>query len=161
MEIFESVSRALAAMTGLGPTASHYGVLAIALVVVGCILSAVVAVCEHLSRLRALPMSFEKAQAPGISPAPVFWGGRWLPEQNQKYHFAITGTTRSGKSLLLSLYLRSVLSQITRGSDRRLILFDPKNELHPYIFDHAQVPVFYLLPSDRRSCRWDFCARFR
>jgi hypothetical protein len=105
-------------------------------------------------------MSFEKAQAPGKSPVPVFWGGRWLPEQNQKYHFAITGTMRSGKSLLLSLYLRSVLSQITPGSDRRLILFDPKNELHPYIFEHAQVPVSYLLPSDRRSCRWDLARDF-
>ena len=107
-----------------------------------------------------MPQSFEKAQPPGISPAPVIWGGRWLHHEMQKYQFMITGTARSGKSLLLLLYLRSVLSQITPGSGRRLILFDPKNELHPYILEYAQVPVYYLLPSDMRSCRWDIARDF-
>src|SRR5512135_365047 len=93
---------------------------------------------------RPVPRSFEKAQAPGISPAPVFWGGQWLPEQSQRYHFAIAGVTCSGKSLLLLLYLRSILSQIRPGSDRRLILFDPQNELHTRLFEHLDVPVYYL-----------------
>ena len=29
---------------------------------------------------------------------------------------------------------------ITPGSDRRLILFDPKNELHPYILENRSGP---------------------
>ena len=105
-------------------------------------------------------MSFERAQRPGCSPAPVFWAGRWFPDDRQKFHFAIAGLPRSGKSLLLSLYLRSVISQITPGSDRRLILFDPKNELHPALFAGVQVPVHFVLPTDVRSSRWELSKDF-
>ena len=104
------------------------------------------------------PLSFEEAQAPGISPVPVFWAGRWVPEDNR--HYAIVGATCSGKSLLLSLYLRSVISQITPRSDRRLVLFDPENELHSALFADVQVPVHFLLPSDERSSRWELSRDF-
>ena len=90
----------------------------------------------------------------------MFWAGRWFPDDRQKFHFAIAGLPRSGKSLLLSLYLRSVISQITPGSDRRLILFDPKNELHPALFAGVQVPVHFVLPTDVRSSRWELSKDF-
>ena len=154
--LLESLSHAVAELTGLAPTASYYAVLVAIVVIALVVLGGLVCLAEWLD----VPQSFEKAQPPGISPAPVFWGGRWLHHELQKYQFMITGTARSGKSLLLLLYLRSVLSQITPGSGRRLILFDPKNELHPYIFEYAQVPVYYLLPSDMRSCRWDIARDF-
>ena len=154
--LLESLSLAVAELTGLAPTASYYAVLVAIVVIALVVLGGLVCLAEWLD----VPQSFEKAQPPGISPAPVFWGGRWLPHVMQKYQFVITGTARSGKSLLLLLYLRSVLSRITPGSGRRLILFDPKNELHPYIFEYAQVPVYYLLPSDMRSCRWDIARDF-
>jgi Type IV secretion-system coupling protein DNA-binding domain len=95
------------------------------------------------------------------NPSLVCWAGRWFRAGVQKFHFAITGTTRSGKSLLLSLYLRSVISQITPGSGRRLILFDPKNELHPDLFEGVEVPVHFMLPSDRRSSRWDLARDYK
>ena len=154
--LLESLSHAVAELTGLAPTTSYNAVLVAIVVIALVVLGGLVCLAEWLD----VPRSFEKAQPPGISPAPVIWGGRWLHHELQKYQFMITGTTRSGKSLLLSLYLRSVLSQITPGSDRRLILFDPKNELHPYIFEYAHVPVYYLLPSDMRSCRWDIARDF-
>ena len=128
--LLESLSHAVAELTGLAPTASYYAVLVAIVVIALVVLGGLVCLAEWLD----VPQSFEKAQPPGISPAPVIWGGRWLHHEMQKYQFVITGTPRSGKSLLLLLYLRSVLSQITPGSGRRLILFDPKNELHPYIF---------------------------
>ena len=154
--LLESLSHAVAELTGLAPTASYYAVLVAIVVIALVVLGGLVCLAEWLD----VPQSFEKAQPPGISPAPVIWGGRWLHHEMQKYQFVITGTTRSGKSLLLLLYLRSVLSRITPGSGRRLILFDPKNELHPYILEYAQVPVYYLLPSDMRSCRWDIARDF-
>jgi hypothetical protein len=55
----------------------------------------------------------------------------------------------------LSLYLRSVISQITPGSDRRLILFDPRHELDLALFENAQVPVHFFLPNHRLTSRWD------
>ena len=165
MERFlESLSLALSEQTGFAPELCYLLVLDLLLLLVITVPKVVIAVLFAKPRPpeppEVVPMSFEEAQPPATTPAPVLWGGRWLPHEMQKYHFAITGTTRSGKSLLLSLYLRSVLSQITPGSGRRLILFDPKNELHPYIFEYAHVPVYYLLPSDMRSCRWDIARDF-
>ena len=160
--LLESVNRALAGMIGFTPDAFCYAVvvtIALAAVTIGFLLHGGRHECSAESPL-AVPESFEEAQPPATTPAPVLWGGRWLHHEMLKYHFAITGTTRSGKSLLLSLYLRSVLSQITPGSGRRLILFDPKNELHPYIFKLAQVPVYYLLPSDMRGSRWNLAKDF-
>jgi Type IV secretion-system coupling protein DNA-binding domain len=154
--LLESLSLALAELTGLAPTTSYNAVLVAIALAALVVLGGLVYLAEWLD----VPQSFEKAQPPGISPAPVIWGGRWLLHELQKYQFMITGTARSGKSLLLLLYLRSVLSRITPGSGRRLILFDPKNELHPYISELAQVPVYYLLPSDMRSCRWDIARDF-
>ena len=100
-------------------------------------------------------MSFERAQRPGRSPAPVLWAAQWFDDVRQKFHFAIAGLPRSGKSLMLLLYLRSVISQITPGSNRRLVLFDPKNEFHPSLFAGVQVPVHFVLATDERASRWD------
>ena len=138
---------------------SWYAVIAIAvLVVIGFI---VMAVCLTPAKPGpSVPMSFEEAQPPGVRRVPFFWGGRWLPHKSYCYHFSICGMPRSGKSLLLLLYLRSVLTRITPGSDQRMVLFDPKNAMHPFIFEHAKVPVYYFLPSDWRSSAWDLARDF-
>ena len=103
------------------------------------------------------PRSFEEAQPPGLTPAPEFWAGRWFDdaERYHRYHYAISGAPRSGKSLLLALYLRSVISQITPGSDRRLVIFDHNQMLHPALFENVQVPVHFFLPNHRLTSRWD------
>jgi len=102
------------------------------------------------------PRSFEEAQPPGLTPAPEFWAGRWFDdaERHHRYHYAISGAPRSGKSLLLALYLRSVISQITPGSDRRLVIFDHNQMLHPALFENVQVPVHFFLPNHRLTSRW-------
>ena len=151
----EHLSWYLADHTGLDADTCYNAVPAFAaLVAAASVLS------PYLNWQLSLPMSFERAQRPGCSPAPVFWAGRWFPDDRQKFHFAIAGLPRSGKSLLLSLYLRSVISQIASGSDRRLILFDPKNELHPALFAGVQVPVHFVLPTDVRSSRWELSKDF-
>ena len=58
-----------------------------------------------LDRWLSLPMSFERAQRPGRSPAPVLWAAQSFDDVRQKFHFAIAGLPRSGKSLMLLLYL--------------------------------------------------------
>ena len=151
----EHLSWYLADHTGFDADTCYNAVLAFAAFVAA---ASVLSLC--LDRWLSLPMSFERAQRPGRSPAPVFWAGRWFPDDRQKFHFAIAGLPRSGKSLLLSLYLRSVISQITPGSDRRLIIFDPKNELHPALFAGVQVPVHFVLPTDVRSSRWELSKDF-
>src|SRR5512142_1393614 len=107
----------------------------------------------HLAaHARGVPLSFDAALAPGQAPR-TFWAGRWYrdKDQYQKFHYAITGTTRAGKSILITLYVRSILPTLVPGSDRRIICFDPKNELHPMLFTDAKVPVHFLLVSDMRS----------
>ncbi|MGZ3387861.1 MAG: type IV secretory system conjugative DNA transfer family protein, partial [Isosphaeraceae bacterium] len=136
---------------------SYYVLIAIA-IAFAVSMTALGIFADFLLEWLTLPMSFEKAQRQRFPL--IFWGREWLSEKIAKYHFAITGTTRSGKSLMLLLYLRSILYWIRPGSDRRLILFDPKNELHACLTKFAQVPVYYLLPTDRRSCRWDLARDF-
>ena len=103
-----------------------------------------------------VPLSFEAALAPGQAPRS-FWAGRWYREkdQYQNFHSAIPGPTRAGKSILVTLYVRSILPTLYHGSDKRFILFDPKNELHPMLFVDAKVPVHFALVSDMRNSRWD------
>ena len=126
--------------------------LLLALLVLAAILLASLVLCE----LDSVPMSFEKALAPGRA-LMTFWAGQWnhVKDNYHRFHYAIEGTTRSGKSLLLTLYVRSILPLVTPHCDQRIVLFDPKNDLHPALFADAKVPVHFLLPSDERSSRWD------
>ena len=48
----------------------------------------------------------------------VLFGSQWFSAEEEKFHFQISGTTRSGKSREFALYLRSVISQIIPGSDQ-------------------------------------------
>jgi len=128
---------------------------------VGRTFRAALALWRHLNPLRSPaddgPLSFEKAQPPGLSPPPVFWAGRWFDdaERYHRYHYAISGAPRSGKSLLLALYLRSVISQITPGSDRRVVICNYNQMLNPALFENLQVPVHFFLPNHRLTSRWD------
>lgn len=133
-----------------------------ALLLLASLVLGLVAVGTLLARRpSSVPRSFDAVLAPA-QPPHVFLAGRWLPEaQNrEKYHQVIEGTTRSGKSIFMSLYMRSVLPGIRPGSDRRLCLIDPKNELHAALFADAAVQVHFLLLTDLRSSWWDLAADF-
>ena len=159
MRTLSVISDALADQTGINPSLCYLAVLfmtAVAALVLVCAL--LMALTAGLERRTAVPLSFEKAKRK--SHTLICWAGQWLHAEVEKFHFRISGATRCGKSLLFTLFLRSVISEITPGSDRRLVLFDPKNELHPPLFKGVPVPVHYLLPTDRRSSRWDLARDF-
>src|SRR5512135_2777637 len=122
----------------------------------GRILQGARALWGNLNPLNRGPLSFEQAQRPGLWPPPVFRAGRWLADDSDEHrsHWAISGASCCGKSLLLALYLRSLVPQLTPGSNRRLVLFDSDNYLHGSLFDYARVPVHYFLPGHRLTSRW-------
>ena len=160
METLVGVARALSAGTGVNPVVCVVAVLmtaGAAFVVMG---HAAIYVLSGGARRRrpAVPMSFEEAK--GKDPGLVVFGTEWHSSEEEKFHYQISGTTRSGKSREFILWLRSVCWQITPGSNRRLILFDPKNEMHRSLFEGVAVPVHFLLPSDLRSSRWDLARDF-
>jgi hypothetical protein len=86
----------------------------------------------------------------------IWWGGLRLPSWVGKYHYAINGTTRAGKSICVALYLKDRVAEIQPGTDRRLILFDPKYELHRILRTiNPNLEIIYTLPTDRRASGWD------
>jgi hypothetical protein len=102
---------------------------------------------EQAARLR-------KRADPGVA-----WGGVRLPSESSELFYLICGSTGSGKTKVLSAWLGSVLPTILPGSDRRLLLADPKNRLGSVLFAMApRVPVAFLNPADLRSCAWDISA---
>ena len=93
-----------------------------------------------------------------------FWfGGAVLPRQELVTHFKIMGSTRSGKTTLLRLYMRSVLSRIgTFGCEDRALLYDPKSEFYPFLrgMGIPEDAIFILNPFDARACAWDIARDF-
>jgi hypothetical protein len=89
--------------------------------------------------------------------APRFWGGAMMPAYiADPLNYLVTGTINSGKTLLMLLWLRTVLAGIKPGSDQRMVAYDPKNNVLRDIHGMgAQVPIKLLLPSDVRSVRLD------
>ncbi|HMO65230.1 MAG TPA: type IV secretion system DNA-binding domain-containing protein, partial [Verrucomicrobiota bacterium] len=82
-----------------------------------------------------------------------------LPEAVANLHFLVCGSTGSGKTLLIRLFLRSVLPGLAPGSGRRALVFDAKRELLaglPALAPH--VPVRTLDPFDARGVAWDVAA---
>ena len=143
--------------TGLSADACYFTLVVLTLLLLALLVLAAILLASHvLCELDSVPMSFEKALAPG-GALMTFWAGQWnhVKDNYHRFHYAIEGTTRSGKSLLLTLYVRSILPLVTPHCDQRIVLFDPKNDLHPALFADAKVPVHFLLPSDERSSRWD------
>lgn len=105
--------------------------------------------------------------APGTtSPPPsrrdpgIPWGGARLPTDAAKTHFAVCGTTGSGKTITLRLLMQHVLPQIANplldGTQQtRALIFDPKTEFLPHFKGmELQCPVAILHPFDARSAGW-------
>jgi type IV secretory pathway TraG/TraD family ATPase VirD4 len=84
------------------------------------------------------------------------WGGITLPSAADELFFLIAGSIGSGKTKLLTALLRSVVASVRPDSDRRLLVFDPKNELYSVLHGMAPTcPVVSLNPADLRSASWD------
>ncbi|MFO0842356.1 MAG: type IV secretion system DNA-binding domain-containing protein [Gemmataceae bacterium] len=80
------------------------------------------------------------------------WGGVTLPSAAEELYFLLAGSIGSGKTKNLVALLASVVPTLTRGSDRRMLLFDPKNELYSVLHSLGPpTPVVTLNPADVRS----------
>lgn len=93
---------------------------------------------------------------------PRFWfSGVWLPRHELMTHAKIIGSSGSGKTNNLRLYMQSILRLVgTAGCEDRAIIFDPKSEFYPY-FRGLGIPEEYVIilnPFDARACAWHLAA---
>lgn len=111
------------------------------------------------------PAALNKFYLPQIQQAKSwYWfGGVLLPSNELVTHAKIMGSSGSGKTQLLRIYMRSVLSLI--GSipcEDRAILFDPMSEFYPFLrgLGIPESAIIILNPFDARACAWDIAAEF-
>ena len=85
-------------------------------------------------------------------PTDLRWGNTWLSEARATGHWLCTGTTGSGKTMVLRLLLESVFRLIRPGSDTRAIVFDAKSDTGA-LCRHLGVKakVFSLNPFEQSS----------
>ena len=95
------------------------------------------------------------------TPNPDFnnFGGLLIPEQDSQAHFAFTGTTGSGKTLLMRLLQQSTLCHVGMGVGYRAIVYDAKQDAMPLLSAYCdRSRLFTLNPFDDRGVAWDIAA---
>ena len=86
----------------------------------------------------------------------VAWAGVPYPDRLCTTHFCITGSTGSGKTVLMRLLMQSVLPFIRAGSQSRALIYDAKQDLMEILSGMPlQCEVKILNPLDLRSYAWD------
>ena len=85
------------------------------------------------------------------------WGIDLLPPIYAEEHFLVAGTTRSGKSVLINMLMKSCLEG---GSQSRALIYDPKQEILPVLYNLVSPSdrIKVLHPFDLRGCAWDLSA---
>ncbi len=87
---------------------------------------------------------------------PYFWGRRFINFTQARQHFLSVGSTGSGKSIAVNLLMKSVLSNITKGSGRRALVYDSKTDLVSLMSAmNPKLPTVILNPMDVRCFCWD------
>ncbi len=95
------------------------------------------------------------------TPNPDFinFGGLLIPEQDSQAHFAFTGTTGSGKTLLMRLLQQSTLCHVGQGLGYRAIVYDAKQDAMPLLSAYCdRYRLLTLNPFDDRGVAWDIGA---
>jgi len=86
----------------------------------------------------------------------IFFGGLWLPSAAATSHWAVTGTTGSGKTLTHRLLEQVALPSIGAGYDQRAIVYDGKQDGVSYLYGmDLGCPVHIFSPLDVRCVAWD------
>ena len=91
----------------------------------------------------------------------VFWAMRRLPLTEATKHFLICGTTGSGKTSAIELFLRSIAPRFRVGRQlpEQLIVFDAKCDVVPTLAALGLRPkdqnVWILNPLDQRTAAWN------
>jgi hypothetical protein len=104
----------------------------------------------------------ESPYGPLPEPGRYRWWGDIPLDGNiaDELWYLLIGSIGSGKSTLLKALLWSIIPSITTGSDKRMLIYDPKppgdNVLSAVFSMDPQVEVVILTPSDVRSPRVRF-----
>lgn len=84
--------------------------------------------------------------------ATLRWGPLYLPESSATQHFLTVGTTGSGKSVIQRILMKDVLRSIHPSSDRRVLIFDAKNDAIDFLRQiDVSCPVLNLNPFSPES----------
>ncbi|MEM7756931.1 MAG: type IV secretion system DNA-binding domain-containing protein [Cyanobacteria bacterium P01_A01_bin.40] len=88
----------------------------------------------------------------------LYIGGHWIPVNQMEDHCLTQGISGGGKTLQLKPQIASALRSIRRGTDRRAIIADAKQDMLPMVAELTQkqgIPLLYFNVSDRRSVAYD------
>jgi type IV secretory pathway TraG/TraD family ATPase VirD4 len=86
----------------------------------------------------------------------LWWGMMKLPSSVATSHFAIVGSTGSGKTISIRLLMQSVLPNIGTGKDQRALIYDAKQDIVSILAGiNPPCEVVILNPFDKRGVAWD------
>lgn len=86
----------------------------------------------------------------------LWWGMMRLPSRVATSHFAIVGSTGSGKTISIRLLMQSVLPFIGQGNDQRALIYDAKQDMVSILAGiNLACEVLILNPFDKRGVAWD------
>lgn len=90
-------------------------------------------------------------------PPETMWGCIRLPASVSEGHFCVVGTTGSGKTITLRMFMQEVLPTIQPGSNRRAVLYDAKRDLRSILSGMGirRELIKMFNPFDIRSVPWD------
>jgi len=117
-----------------------------------------VGIFHHRGRqLISYESALEEARAlKGEEDSGLFWGMMRLPSSVASSHFAIVGSTGSGKTISIRLLMQSVLPMIGTGKDHRALIYDAKQDMYSILKGiNPPCEVMILNPFDKRGVAWD------
>lgn len=86
----------------------------------------------------------------------ICWGWLKLPSRIATTHFALIGSTGSGKTILIRMLMQSVLPSIGKGRDVRALVYDAKQDSMSMLAGIAPgAEIILLNPFDARGVAWD------
>ena len=86
----------------------------------------------------------------------LWWGMMKLPSRVATSHFAIVGSTGSGKTISIRLLMQSILPNIGTGKDQRALIYDAKQDMVSILAGiNPPCEVMILNPFDKRGVAWD------
>jgi type IV secretory pathway TraG/TraD family ATPase VirD4 len=111
------------------------------------------------------PAAGASPYASPFSPHQVQWAFQNMPVRHADKHFFVCGTTGSGKTTLIRLFLQSIAPRLRSGLNEQIVLFDPKGDILPILsglgFGDESGEVWVMNPFDARSCQWDMAGATR
>ena len=106
----------------------------------------------HAKRLKEIRASTVKELPASEPPQPensIPFGDKWLEIEKTESHFLILGVPGAGKTLL-TYY---ILSHVLKLTNRRVVIFDPKNDVRGIL--HAMdISYLYFNISSKNGLRW-------